>query len=215
MHSFDSLGPVSHPLPPTPPLTADPRRRERTAPHCERSRVGSWVRGGYRGVAGAAVRHGGVVRGAGRFNETRPHHPLRAGRARLLVRRNASPIQLPRSQGTSARASPTDATAFPLRHAATPLPCTVHRMSHPPTIGNQDRPGFRENGRFVRFPVPENLPILETQMLQLEIKDEDDPERFLDIKYIVIRNCLISPFHCTSVRIIDDVAMIINFNSGK
>jgi len=47
------------------------------------------------GVAGATVRHGGVVRGAGRFNETRPHHPLPAGRARLLVRRNASPIQLP------------------------------------------------------------------------------------------------------------------------
>lgn len=149
-HSAQS--PPSPPPPPAPPapLTADPRYRERTAPHCERSRVGSWVRGGCRGVAGATVRHGGVIRGAGRFNETRPHHPLRAGRARLLVRRNASPIQLPRSQGTSARARATDATAFPLRHAATPLPAAPNVASR--YNRNRDRPGFRANGRFVRFP---------------------------------------------------------------
>lgn len=78
----------THPAqsPPCPPPTADPQRRERTAPHCERSRVGSWVRGGCRGVAGAAVRHGGVVRGAGRFNETRPHHPSPPRRARATSR---------------------------------------------------------------------------------------------------------------------------------
>lgn len=91
MHSFNSPRP-SHPLGPPPlplvspqPLCVDrrPPRRERTAPHCECSRVGTFIdaRGCSRGC-GTDVWHRGVVRGAGRFNETRPHHPFRARSAR-------------------------------------------------------------------------------------------------------------------------------------
>jgi len=45
------------------------------------------------GCRGGVVRHVGVVRGAGEFNETRP--PSSPPRARLLLRRNVSPIQFP------------------------------------------------------------------------------------------------------------------------
>lgn len=144
----------SSPSLPVPPLTADLRRRERTAPHCERSRVGSWVRGGCRGAAGAVVRHGSVVRGAGRFNETRPHHPLRAGRARLLVRRNASPIQLPvlkahsRARGRRMRRRFRCGTR---RHRFQQRPSNVASWYN----RNQDRFGFR--GRGFDFSLQETL----------------------------------------------------------
>lgn len=106
MHSFNSPRP-SHTPPPSPQSLRRPptsTSRAHRSPHCECSRVGTFVdaRGCPRGC-GTDVWHRGVVRGAGRFNETRP--PPSPPRARLLLRRNASPIQLSRfSRHVCARA---------------------------------------------------------------------------------------------------------------
>lgn len=105
MHSFNSPRP-SHPLGPLSPIsasTADPHVASaplRTANVREWER--SWMRGGVRGGAGTDVWHRGVVRGAGRFNETRPHHPLRA-RDFSYVEMHP-PFSSPGSRGTFVRA---------------------------------------------------------------------------------------------------------------
>lgn len=83
-----STHPARSPHPPAP--TADPYVA--SAPLSALRTFAGGIMGA-RGCRGGAVRHGGVVRGAGEFNETRPASS--PPRARFLLRRNISPIQLP------------------------------------------------------------------------------------------------------------------------
>lgn len=154
MHSFDSPGPVNPPVPHRPPTPSVASAPLRTAN----------VRGWDRGCAGVAAGLRGPPYGtevlyavrAGSMKPGHTIHPLRAGRARLLVRRNASPIQLPRSQGTSARARATDATAFPLRHAATPLPAAFTKCRILTRPESRSPCFFEKKEEFVRFPLRED-----------------------------------------------------------
>lgn len=76
----------THPGPVTPlaPSPQSLRRPPTPTSRAHRSALRIFASGNVRGCAGvsAGVRDRGVVRGAGRFNETRPHHPLRARSAR-------------------------------------------------------------------------------------------------------------------------------------
>lgn len=148
----------THPAqsPPGPPPTADPRRRERTAPHCEHSRVGSW---GCAGVA-AGLRgppYGTEVLYAVQAGSMKPGHtiPSAQGARDFSYVEMHPPFSSPFSRHVRAReADGCDGVSVAARGDAadvvTAASNSIHQMLHSGITKN--RPGFREKRRkFIQF----------------------------------------------------------------